>query len=155
VLVFHPSAPEAQTITSVGSNTSTADTGSIPKRRTYAMMPIGRSLLALLSLSAVAITPSNANAAAWCVGTLSNLFVDVQGNVTALPSWRSDYVRFCNLKVDFREVTPDICKSWYATMLAAQLSKRQTTSYYPKADSCTTVPTYGSSPAPAYFMLME
>lgn len=91
----------------------------------------------------------------FCTGTLSNLYIDEAGNVSAAVSWRGDYVRFCNVNQSTGTVSQTTCMAWLSMMRSAVQRAAQTITYYSEAPSCNAMPTYGAAPVPGYFMLQN
>ncbi|MBT2134661.1 hypothetical protein KK137_09975 [Croceibacterium sp. LX-88] len=103
-----------------------------------------------ISLSA----SSSAFAATSCSGTISNSILYNDGQVSVRASWRNDYTTICNLKSTWQGITPDICAGWLAKVDAAVTFNKPVTAYYAADLVCSALPTYGSSVAPAYIMLV-
>ena len=93
----------------------------------------------------------------WCGGTLSNLWVDHAGNAYVFTSWRSDYVRVCNVNENLGAITPTLCLTWVSLLKSAVQRKATTTIYYNGSlpATCAQMPTYSNSPIPYYVMLQD
>ena len=89
----------------------------------------------------------------YCGGTVSRIFVDSVGDVIVLSSWRGDFTQVCSLKGSWNSIDTTTCSVWYSMLEVAYHDQKPVTIYYPSADSCATLPTYGSSLAPEYVML--
>lgn len=91
----------------------------------------------------------------FCDGTISKMYIDSSGGVVINPSYRYDFTKICNINVAWKGVSTETCKSWVSLALSAKLSKSNVKVRYKTNDinSCPTMPTYGSSPAPDYIML--
>ena len=96
-------------------------------------------------------------AAIQCSGKISQSYVDWDGNLIVLPSWRGDFVRLCNIRQsqtgDGKTIDPVTCKGWFAEVLAAVAADKGTVVFYDGIASCSTVPTYYSSPLPNYVLI--
>jgi hypothetical protein len=111
--------------------------------------------LALSFAAAFSATPASA-VPLYCVGSVSQLYSQAGGLVSFKAGYRGDYVAICNLQATWNGIAADQCKSWYAMLLAAQLTDSPVTVHYQNNDgyaSCAVVPTYSSAPAPGYVLL--
>lgn len=108
-----------------------------------------------VAVSAAALPPSARAEIPWCTGTITAVYVDNAGNVTARPSWRNDWIVYCNLNTTRGNVTPKTCSSWYAALLLAYQTQKSTiTAYWGDAvTTCASWATYGYAPVPSYFMV--
>jgi hypothetical protein len=110
--------------------------------------------LLIAGLMAAAVLPQPALADADCIGTITNTAVFGDGAVVVRGTWRSDYTQVCNVKTEWKGITPDVCSSWKAMIDAGLSLSRQVRVYYPGSSwVCSTLPTYGDAPAPQYLML--
>lgn len=112
-----------------------------------------KNQVGLLMLTLMQIAPIVWAEGQWCQGKVGNLFMNANGEVYAWVSWRSDYVKICNISQDLNSVTPKICASWFSLLQTALITGRNTTIQYSDAPACNTIPTYGGSPTPNYVML--
>jgi hypothetical protein len=106
----------------------------------------------------VALIAASGNAHAnpiWCTGTLSHLWVDSGGVVQVLSSWRQDHTAICSITTTWNAIPVDVCRSWYALLLTARASGQRITTMYFHNSTCSTLPTYNSTPAPSYVMLLD
>lgn len=126
--------------------------GRLVGGRGLRQLSVVRYLLKILSFYFVFFAPCYAGQ--WCEGTINNLWVNSSGDVLAVPSWRGDHIRFCNLKGLDGTTDAVTCSVWYASLSEALKSGRPTTVNY-SFDSpvCSQIPTYGSSPIPYYIMI--
>lgn len=108
--------------------------------------------LATLAITALGFSHP-ANATVWCSGTISASWVNDGGAVLILGSWRGDHTQICNIKVEWRGITPDVCAAWMAKVDAAVALGRAVTLLYPNESGCGSLPTYSDTPAPSYVML--
>ena len=105
---------------------------------------------------AAILAPTVASAAPqWCYGTINNLWVDSQGSMFAMPSWRGDYVMFCNVNQSTGSVSPTTCMTWMSLLRSAIQRNAQTLVYFADAPACNAMPTYSASPVPYYVMLQN
>lgn len=112
-----------------------------------------RKGLAIAAVAALGLSAQPASAAMWCGSTVSASWVNYNGDVLILGSWRGTHTQICNLKTEWKGISPDICASWMAKMDAAVSLGRAVTVYYAETMECSALPTYGDSPAPYYVML--
>lgn len=96
----------------------------------------------------------------YCAGTVSQLWVDADGNLFALPSWRGDHVRLCHVRtaITANSVTiePVTCLAWMALVRQAMTANKQVSIHYADIpQTCSQVPTYAQSPLPWYVMLVN
>lgn len=111
--------------------------------------------LALSVAAAFSATPASATQL-YCVGSVSQLYSQAGGLVSFKAGYRGDYVAICNLQATWNGIAPDQCKSWYAMLLAAQLTDSPVTVHYQNNEgyaSCAMIPAYSSAPAPGYVLL--
>lgn len=109
-----------------------------------------RAALALALTTLALPQPAVAND---CVGTVNSSYMIYNGAVIIRGTWRNDYTQICNLKTEWKGVTPDVCAGWKA-MLDAALSLGRTVSIYYSPDvNCAQIPYYGDAPSPYYVMM--
>jgi hypothetical protein len=89
----------------------------------------------------------------WCDGQPTQLWVAVNGTVTFSPSYRGDHTSICSLNSEWQSVPTQTCWSWFAILSTAIANGRSVRVYYDVPYTCSTLPTYGNSPAPSYVML--
>lgn len=114
--------------------------------------------LAPAILAAITIlTPSVANAAASCSGTVDGIYTNNVGDVIINGSWRTGWTAICNVKQERLGISTEICFTWLAYMTSAVTENKTGQVYYPQEDSgfCATMPTYSSTPAPSYVMVRQ
>lgn len=88
-----------------------------------------------------------------CAGTLTNVYLNDQGDVIILASYAPSYTQICNIKTDWKGISKDICWGWFSQANNAVVESRQFRVSYATSGACNTLPTYGNSPAPYYVML--
>lgn len=108
------------------------------------------SSIAILSLLQAA--PALADAS--CGGTIVASYSTIDGKVMIIGSWRNDVTQLCNIKTEWKGVTPDVCALWAAKADAAISSGRSLSVYYFGPFNCATIPFYEESPAPYYVTLL-
>ena len=92
------------------------------------MNAITRSLV--MSLAATFLTtPANA-AALYCVGSVNHLHSRAGGELLFKAGYRGDFRGGLQSASCMNSITPDQCKSWYAMLIAAQLSDSPVTVHY-------------------------
>lgn len=99
---------------------------------------------------AAAGASTNSASAFECNASVHNVLIYSDGSVNVLHSGRGDYTVVCGLRGDRGGVDAVTCAAW--TGLLQQVKKKGGTAnfYYPGAGSCSTMPTYWSSPVPTY-----
>ena len=112
-----------------------------------------RIILAIAAIAALGFAQPAA-AVIVCQGTLSHSWMESDGDVYIRGSWRGDHTQMCNLKTEWKGITPDICAGWMAKADAAVSLGRTVLVYYPNETSCTTMPTYSATSAPEYVALL-
>lgn len=106
--------------------------------------------LALLSLP----LSSPAHAAAYCDGTVANMFTDSGGGVHVLPTFRGNWIQVCNLQTTWKAVAPMTCTLWATTLTSGLLEQKTFKFYYSDpALECSAIPTYADAPPPYYVMI--
>lgn len=113
-------------------------------------------ILAALTGIALALS-SNAFAAAYCSGPISHTLTYASGDVLILSSWRSTWTQVCNVKQEWKGVTPEVCYLWFSKISSAITEDKSMTVYYAgiEQSECATMPTYGGAPAPGYMLLTK
>jgi hypothetical protein len=96
-------------------------------------------------------------ASQWCTSKVTNLFIVNSGEVTANYGFRGEYLSVCNLNSEWKGISPTTCAAWYSILKTAVSRQSDVTLHYPgeQISACNTIPTYGSSPAPYYVMLVN
>lgn len=91
----------------------------------------------------------------FCEGTVSHVWVTSGGSVHIVGSWRGGHTMICLVNGEWKGVGVEACKSWLTLATAAQMKGSKVIVRYDDEDteSCSTIPTYGASPAPDYVML--
>ncbi len=92
----------------------------------------------------------------YCRGKVNNTYIDATGTITIYGTWRADYTQLCNTKVVYIGIDPTTCFTWFSIALASQTKGLDVIASYDHASApaCNTLPTYGFTPAPRYFMLV-
>lgn len=89
----------------------------------------------------------------YCVGTVSNLYVEANGEMTIRTSYRNSYTAICNIKVPREGIDPQVCLVWFAILHKANIDNSQVIIRYPTAPgTCGNLPEYTLTPAPGYVM---
>jgi len=115
-------------------------------------------IAAVAASASLALTSQPAHAQLWCTGTISSSWIDSVGNAYIAGNWRDDHTQICSVRQEWKGISPDICLSWLAKVDSSiGLSKSIIVSYsaYPAGITCSTLGTYGDSPAPLYVMLLS
>lgn len=106
--------------------------------------------LTICSLVCAVGAMTNSALAFQCTATVHNVLIYSDGSVNVLHSGRGDYTVVCSLRGDRGGVDVATCAAW--TGLLQQIKKKSGTAqfYYPGDGSCSTMPTYWTSPTPTY-----
>jgi hypothetical protein len=92
----------------------------------------------------------------WCTGTIKSVLIDSAGQVLIKGSWRNDFTMVCSVVSTWGSVTADTCKTWYTLATSARVSQiAMEVYYYNTSYTCSTLPTWGSAPAPSYMRLVD
>lgn len=117
------------------------------------MKTLKRALTSLVLTASLLAT--QANAAQWCGTKVSNYWINSGGDVLALSAIRGDYWQACNIKQDWKGITPTVCASWMTLIRSAIARNADMIWFYVEDTPCTAIPVYGSAPAPYYIMLQN
>ena len=102
-------------------------------------------LLALLLISPVAMADIQ------CSGEIKKILQYLNGTITVLTSYRDDYITMCNVKNDWKGVSPQACKGMLSILLTAQSTGKEIVTYYRGNQyTCQNLPNYGRAPGPIY-----
>jgi hypothetical protein len=108
-------------------------------------MGIGR---AIVVAAAAAYVGGPAGAAIDCVGTVTNLSLQLSsaGTVTLSLSGGPSWTYLCDLSAGGRNGVPaDVCKVMYATLVTAKATGKQVLIRFNDYDSCAAVPAWGNA----------
>ncbi|WP_298334655.1 hypothetical protein [uncultured Erythrobacter sp.] len=111
-----------------------------------------RNLLGATLLMAMAAIPANAATRA-CVGYVDFVYVRDDGSAYVDTTWSQSSHQVCNVKADWKGITPDLCLSWMAQLGVAIAYGKNTRIDYRDIPSCGTLPSYNSAPAPLFIMV--
>jgi hypothetical protein len=105
-----------------------------------------------IALSVACASPSYATS--YCHGKVNNVFVDSSGHVIFKGDWLGNYTEACALDGSWNNISASTCSAWFAILESAD-DKQETVliEYTGSTYTCSTLPTYGSAPAPGYIML--
>jgi len=99
---------------------------------------------------ALSLGSAPAQAAIWCDGKLDNVALDSGGGVLISIAGTAPIHTICNTATQgaFQTQAP-VCKSMYATLLAARMSDRQVRVYYndPALTSCSQIANWSVQPS--------
>ena len=85
----------------------------------------------------------------WCTGALNRILVYGNGDVMISPDWNASWVAICNVRTERLGVSTDTCKAWLTLIESAKAQGNVVGVIYNSgAYSCSTIPSYGGSPAP-------
>ena len=88
-----------------------------------------------------------------CEVNIHTVLIYKSGLINVLHSGRGDYTGICNLNGDYMGVSATTCAMWTSMLLQLKKDGKKANFYYdttPQYNSCATLPTYGSAPAPVY-----
>ncbi len=116
-----------------------------------------KKLVSFILVSAALAFPSSASAVAFCEGAITQTLTYANGGVMIRGAWRNSWMQICNVKTEWKGVTPEVCYVWFSYASSAVTENKPVTVYYSTLDQaeCATMPTYSGSPAPAYVMLKQ
>ncbi|MDC5850974.1 hypothetical protein OPW32_17400 [Vibrio europaeus] len=107
-------------------------------------------LLALLLISPVAMADIQ------CSGEVKNVLQYANGDVNVFTSYRNDYTVMCNIKNDWKGVSPQACQGMLSVLLTAQSTGKKVATYYNgNQHTCQNLPYYGGAPGPVYVGLVN
>ncbi len=110
--------------------------------------------LLLLSICCLASTQTFGATTIACQGTISNLLVDSAGHVLITGTWRNAVTQICSVNGDLGTISATNCSIYYSLLETAYLNQEQITIYYDAVTyTCANLPTYASSPLPAYMIM--
>jgi hypothetical protein len=118
-------------------------------------MKSSRTSSALLALVLLLAPTTGFSAPQWCQTKVSNLYIGNDGGVVAQLATRNDYVQFCNVASDWKNVSSTACLGWVSLLRSAVSRNADIIVYYSDVASCSTIPTYHNAPAPSYIMLQN
>jgi hypothetical protein len=89
-----------------------------------------------------------------CDVTLATVLIYSSGMVNVLHSGKGDYTVICSLDTPLNGISVTTCAMWTSMLLNLKNAGKKATFYYDTnlagVTSCSTLPTYGSAPAPVY-----
>ncbi|MEP2990314.1 MAG: hypothetical protein ABJN65_00955 [Parasphingorhabdus sp.] len=122
------------------------------KHETKSTIAATASLFLVLASS----PPANA-AAASCYGTLSGAYTTADGGVIINGTWRGAWTKICSLNSEWNGVPAQTCWAWFSQANQAVAQSKPVRIYYQETANvtCDQIPTYSTSPAPYYVMLID
>lgn len=89
-----------------------------------------------------------------CNGRVTALLTQKDGVVMVHTTFRNDWLMVCNIKQDSDGVSPDVCRSWLATLTTLRVTQEPATLYYVTSSTdpafCASIPHYLGAPSPNY-----
>lgn len=85
-----------------------------------------------------------------CVVNVKRVLVYGDGNVNILHDGRNDFTYICNTKGTWKNIDTVTCSHWVGLLQGTQNNDTKAIFYYGGNGSCSSLPTYGSAPAPVY-----
>lgn len=104
----------------------------------------------LILLATCLFASQQAAAVYSCSVNVINVLVYADGSLNVLHSGRGDYTVVCNLNTERQGVSPTTCAVWFGLLEAIKKKNGLADIYFNGDGSCSTLPTYGSAPAPVY-----
>ena len=98
----------------------------------------------LLTVAALLVLPTIANANYYCTGNVGNLMLSKNGTVTASLSGSFTSVYLCQIGATYNGVSSDLCRSIHAQLLGASLAGRQVRFYFSDDSSGGTCSSHAS-----------
>jgi hypothetical protein len=90
----------------------------------------------------------------WCSGKLEGVYINSSGEVTIKGNWNSNWTSICNTKNPNAGIDLATCSLWASYAATAVKDKLEVMLMYSSTTyQCNTLPSYGSTPVPYYFML--
>jgi hypothetical protein len=101
----------------------------------------------LVALAAFVFGSGSASAVVDCTGTVTNLSLQLnsEGVITLSLSSGPSYTYLCGTEVARNNVPPGICKTMYATLMAAKLAGKSVLIRFYDYDTCSAVPAWGDA----------
>lgn len=120
-------------------------------------MRIVRTILSVFSPAILLVLPQPASAAyQWCTGSVLSSWMRADGSVHISSSWmQGNHTQICNIKTEWKTITPDVCVAWLAKLDAAASMNKTVTIFYWDAPTCDVLPHYEAAPPPAYVMILN
>jgi hypothetical protein len=78
------------------------------------------------------------------------MLVQHDGYMLVIPSFRGEWIALCNIDVAYNGISPEVCRSWQASVTTAIAGKLGTLIYFGDAPACASVPTYTAAPKVGY-----
>jgi hypothetical protein len=85
-----------------------------------------------------------ASANYFCTGTVTSVAVQPNGTVMVTGIQGLDSAALCNISTTANNISPDLCRTIYATLLTAKLTNRPVTFAYDDALTCSTHPAWAT-----------
>lgn len=115
----------------------------------YTKFKLGNSMKWAAFFMALA-SSSSLYASFHCEVTVNRVLVYGNGDINVLHSGRNDFTYICNSKGTWKGIDTVTCALWVSMLQSTQNNSKKAIFYYPGEGSCSTLPTYGNAPAPAY-----
>lgn len=110
----------------------------------------------LLSISAN--TQSAAAAELFCEGRVDRVLTYNDGRVAMQGTWRNSFTYACNVNTSWKGISTQSCWAWFAQLNQAASDGLTVRVWYgnqPDSVTCANLPTYASSLAPQYIMVLK
>jgi hypothetical protein len=112
-----------------------------------------RRLISSIVAASAALSNEMAHAISYCSGNVDELLVMSNGQLIVHTGWRSDWTAICSTKGDWRNISMEVCMTWYGLVTTAKIHNRPILIYYTTDVTCASLPTYESAPTPQYVRL--
>jgi hypothetical protein len=103
----------------------------------------------------LAVVAAPARADAYCSGNVLEYLVLNDGMLLVRGNWRGDWTNLCSLQSPWKSISIEACYSWYGLVSAAKIHNKPVGAYYYGSVECSSLATYGNSPAPLYLRMGE
>lgn len=116
-----------------------------------------KAAIRLLMLGWLCACYAPANAVVDCTGSVTNLSLQMgaAGTITISLSGGPTYTYLCNVgDGNLNGVPPSVCKTMYATLIAAKSTNKRVLMRFYDYDSCAAVPSWGNAGALGWTQLL-
>lgn len=111
-------------------------------------------ILANVFLAIAVFSAASIASAEYCSGKIIALYVERDGGLVIHGDWQTSYTAICDVDSTWKGVSASTCKAWLTVVTTAKVSNNDVVLKYP-SHTCSNLPVYDNSPAPAYLMLRE
>jgi hypothetical protein len=109
-----------------------------------------KQLQLIIGVLVIVFFSSSTYASYQCMVSINKVLIYANGFVNVNHSGRNDYTVICNLNEPRGGVGITTCAMWASMLQNIKRNNDQAHFYYSGDGDCSTLPTYGNSPAPVY-----